>query len=56
MFYVNTAFIIIVSPILTNIMTTNAIKPVVNPTVPLKVRRMTARLAPPSRYPMIPVE
>jgi len=47
------AFIKIVRPTLKKIMTASAIKPAVNPIVPLKVRRIVARAAPPSMYPAI---
>jgi hypothetical protein len=47
------AFIKTVSPTLIKIMTASTVNPVVNPIMPLKVRRITARAAPPSTYPMI---
>ena len=51
--YLNTAFRKRLSPTFTKIMTASAMKPVVNPIVPLKVSRITARTAPASTTPMI---
>ena len=54
-FYFNRAFRKILNPTLTKIIAANATKPVVYSIVPLKVRKIIARIAPASTNPIIVV-